>query len=114
MPVSEEQLARATVEPLSPFARTAFRLRYPASDGMDDGERDLLALATTRSDDFQICSCDKAAVRAAHALGWLDRVVSLEGLAQAVGVRPNPALRAQFSESRLSEWRTRLQLGAAL
>lgn len=39
VPVSEEQLARATVEPLSPFARTAFRLRYPASDGMDDGER---------------------------------------------------------------------------
>ena len=114
VPVSEEQLARATVEPLSPFARTAFRLRYPSADGMDAGERDLLALASTRLDEFQICSCDKAAVRAAHALGWIDRVVSLEGLAQTVRARPNPALRNQFSESRLSEWRTKLQLGMAL
>lgn len=114
VPVSEEQLARVTVEPLSPVAKAAFRLRYPSADGMDAGERDLLALATTRTDEFQICSCDKAAVRAAHALGWIDRVVSLESLAVAVGARPNPALRAQFSESRLSEWRTKLQLGTAL
>ncbi len=114
VPVSESQLARATVEPLSQVAKAAFRLRYPLADGMDAGERDLLALASTRSDAFQLCSCDKAAVRAAHALGWLDRVVSLEGLAQSVGARPNPVLRAQFTESRLSEWRTRLQLGGAL
>lgn len=114
VPVTEDHLSRAVVESLTPFAAASFRLRYPAADGMDAGERDLLALAATRSDEFRICSCDKAAVRAAHAFGWIERVVSLEGLAQSVGAKPNPTLRMQFSESRLSEWRTKLQLGMGI
>jgi len=112
--VSRADLARATVDPLPLLAAARFRLRYPDADGMDPGERDLLALATTRSDDFQLCSCDKAAVRAAHALGWIDRVESLEAVASSVGARPIPALRSQFTEARLSEWRTKLQLGVRI
>lgn len=109
--VGETDLARLDTRPVSKLESAEFRLRYADADGMDAGERDLLAHAATRTDDFAICSSDKAAVRAAHAFGWLDRVVSLESLAGSVGARPNPALRVQFTESRLSEWRTALRLG---
>src|SRR5437016_2848237 len=75
VPVSPQQIARMTVEPLPDLVAARFRLAYPAADGLDPGERDLLSLATTRTDAFSLCSCDKAAVVAAHALGWLDRVL---------------------------------------
>jgi len=113
VPVTEGDIARMTVEPLLAADAARFRLRYAGADGMDAGERDLLALAATRTDDFALCSADKAAVRAAHALGWLDRVVSLEALAQSVGGRPNPPLRVQFTEARLGQWRTALVLGGS-
>lgn len=112
--VTSEDIARMTVVPLQPTAAATFRLAYPAADGLDSGERDLLALATTRADDFTLCSCDKAAVLAAHLLGWLDRVTSLEALAQSVGARPNPALKTQYTESRMGQWRTSLRLGGTI
>lgn len=112
--VTPADLARATIEPLTAITAAEFRLRYPDADGLDDGERDLLALATTRRDDFQLCSCDKAAVRAAHALGWIDRLISFEALLQCVGARAHPGLRIQFTERRLGEWRTKLQLGVGI
>lgn len=103
-----------TVEPLSVEAAATFRLAYPAADGLDSGERDLSAHAATRSDDFLLCSCDKAAVVAAHALGWLDRVISLDELTQAVGARPNPRLKVQFTKARMAKWRTSLMLGGQI
>ena len=110
--VTTEDLARATVESLPPLAAATFRLKYPDADGLDAGERDLLALASTRTDDFRFCSCDKAAVRAAHALGRIDRLVSLEAIANSVGARPT--LRVQYTEARLSEWRTKVALGVRI
>lgn len=112
--VTDANLARAKVEHVTPDAGARFRLTYPNADGLDRGERDLIALATTRTDDFLFCSCDKAAVIAAHALGWIDRVVSLEALANSVGARPNPPLRVQFTELRMSQWRTALHLGRTI
>jgi hypothetical protein len=112
--VSADDLKRVGIESLPALAAARFRLQYPNADGMDDGERDLLALATTRQDDFRLCSCDKAAVLASHAMGWIDRLVSLESLAESVGARPHPPLRVQFTEARLSEWRTKVQLGVRL
>lgn len=112
--VSEQDVARMTVEPLPAPTAASFRLTYFAADGLDPGERDLLALATTRTDAFSLCSCDKAAVVAAHVLGWLDRVISLETLARSVGVRPNPGLKVQFTEARMGQWRTSLLLGGAI
>lgn len=112
--VTDEDLARITVSPLSNQQRAAFRLQYPAADGLDAGERDLLTHATIRKDAFELCSCDKAAVVASHALGWLDRVVSLEAVATSVGARPNPHLRVQFTERRMGEWRTSLRLGGPI
>ena len=49
--VTDDDLARATVEPLPPLAAAKFRLQYPDADGLDAGERDLLALASTRTDE---------------------------------------------------------------
>ena len=68
----------------------------------------------TRTDEFQVCSCDKAALVAAHALGWLDRVVALEAVATGVGARPNPRLKVQFTEARMVQWRTSLKLGGPM
>jgi hypothetical protein len=113
VPVTEADLARLQVQSVSTLESARFRLKYSDADGMDAGERDLMAHAATRTDDFAICSSDKAAVRAAHAFGWLDRLVSLESLAASVGARPRPSLRAQFTESRMSEWRTTLRLGGS-
>lgn len=109
--VTDRDIARISVVPLKDVERAALRLQYPAADGLDPGERDLLAQAMTRTDDFQVCSCDKAAVVAAHALGWLDRVVSLEAVASTVGARPNPKLKVQFTEARMGQWHTSLRLG---
>lgn len=109
--VTPEQLARVAIESVPLMAAAKFRLLYPEADGLDTGERDLMAHAAARTDDFSLCSCDKAAVRAAPVLGWIDRVVSLEDVAQRCGARPNPPLRSQFTEARLNEWRTKLQLG---
>jgi hypothetical protein len=114
VPVSEADLGRLEVRPVSALESAQFRLRYPDADGLDSGERDLLAHAATRTGDFAICSSDKAAVRAAHACGWLDRVVSLESLAESVGAKPKPPLRTQFTEVRMAEWRTTLRLGRSL
>jgi hypothetical protein len=112
--VSEQDIAQARVEPVPERAAAAFRLTYPLADGLDPGERDLLALASTRADEFQLCTCDKAAVVAAHASGWLDRVISLEALAAVVGARPNPGLKVQFTEGRMGQWRTSLRLGGTI
>jgi hypothetical protein len=112
--VGQHDITRMTVEPVTAPAAAVFRLTYPAADGLDPGERDLMALATTLTGDFRLCSCDKAAVVAAHVLGWLDRVLSLESLAASVGARPNPRLKAQFTEARMGQWRTSLRLGGAI
>ncbi|MYA32330.1 MAG: hypothetical protein F4037_14875 [Gemmatimonadales bacterium] len=108
VPVREQDIARATVRTLSSAADVTFRLQYPDAHRLDAGERDLLALAYMLADGFILCSCDKAAVTAAHALGWLDRVVSLEALATSVGVRPRRPLRRQYTIRQLEAWRTSL------
>jgi hypothetical protein len=110
VPVTEDHLSRLTVQPLSPAAAAKFWLRYPAADGMDPGERDLLALASERDDAFELCSCDKAAVVAAHALNLIERTVSLEAVANSVGARPNPQFKSQFTDARMGQWRTSLLL----
>lgn len=112
--VTQQDVARITVEPLPAAAAAQLRLAYPAVDGLDPGERDLVALATTLKGEFGLCSCDKAAIVAAHALGLLDRVISLEALADSVGARPNPRVRAQFTDARMGQWRTSLLLGGAI
>jgi hypothetical protein len=108
--VSEADLSRARIEPVEPGARAEFRLTYTDADRLDPGERDVLAWASRCADEFEVCSSDKAALRAAHAMGWLDRVVSLEMVAGSVGARPSGGLKRQFTEAVMVTWRTSLRL----
>lgn len=87
-------------------------LQLPAAGTLDAGERHLLAHGLTRSDAWLASCADRAGVRAALALGWEERVVSLEKLARAVGQRPS--LAGHYSESWLSEVRTDHLLGGKL
>ncbi len=112
--VTDEDIARCEVKALSDADRAEFQLRYPGAQRLDRGERDLLAFASSLQGDFMLCSCDKAAVVAAHALGLLDRVVSLEALAESVGARPNRAFKRQYTEQLLGIWRTSFLLGTGL
>jgi hypothetical protein len=56
-------------------------------------------------------SPDMAAVRFAHARGWIDRLVSLEAMTAHLKVRLKETLRMNYTERWLSEKRTRLLLG---
>jgi hypothetical protein len=101
--------ARHTVSDLE---RIQLNLQLPAAGTLDAGERDLLAHGVTRSDAWIASCADRAGLRAALALGWEARVVSLEKLAQAVGTRPK--LKSHFCETWLSQVRTDFLLGAQL
>lgn len=109
--VTPDDISRMNVEPLSGLAAAEFRLVFPGADGLDPGERALLAFARKCAESFELCCCDKAAVTAARALGFLDSVVSLEAIAKMVGARPNPQLKQQYTEARMAQWRVSLELG---
>jgi hypothetical protein len=57
-----------------------------------------------------ICSPDKAAIRAAVAVGLGDRVVSLEEMVTSVGARPSPPLRERFTSRWLVSFRSKVKL----
>ena len=100
--VTDEDIARCQVVAPSAADRVDFQLSYPGAQRLDPGERDLLALALSLQGDFKLCCCDKAAVVAAHALGLLDHVVSLERLADSVGGQPQRAFKRQYTEQLLA------------
>ena len=65
---------------------------------LDDGEKDLLAFALTLpADMFLICSPDKACMKVAAKKGMLNRLVSLQTLADRVG-RGNLKFRHNYTE----------------
>ena len=67
-------------------------------------------LARLRTVHRVLISPDKAAIRAAMALGIGDGMVSLEDLVGRVGARPKPALKTQFTSQWLVSFRSRLKL----
>jgi hypothetical protein len=111
LPVEPEDLARTrTVHPVSALERVTFAMAYPDAQNMDAGERDLFAHAYTRASRgdlvWVVCSADRACVRAAVALGWHERMHSLEAVAAAAGANPRPPLLAHYTERWLSKVRT--------
>lgn len=110
--VSPVDLARLrAVHRVPSVAQAALKLAYPQADVLDAGEHDLLAHAyQSRPADLQVCSPDKAAVRAAVTLGLGDQLVSLEDLLNRVGARPQPPLRVQFTTAWLRSFRTKVRL----
>ena len=114
--MTEEELDRlAAVHHVDDLERAMFGLGYPEAQNMDAGEPDLFAHAygrVARGDDVWIlCSADKAAVRAAVALGWKDQLQSLAALVSTVGARVSTPLADHFGERWLSEFRTACLLG---
>lgn len=106
--VSEQDLqTRLTVHRVSDVALAGLALRDADSFQLDDGERHLWAHGLGRHDDWLACCSDRAAINAAVRLGWKDRLVSLEELANHAGAKAAlKNLKSQFRSARLSEWRT--------
>lgn len=108
VPVSEKDLQiRLTAHRISDTALADLALRDADSFRLDEGERHLWAHALGRNDEWFACCCDRAAINAAVRLGWQDRLVALEELADHAGASAAlRRLKAQFSKVRLSEWVT--------
>lgn len=111
--VGEPELALlAAVHTVSRVERAKLALECECADGLDDGERDLLAYAWARANEaWLLCSPDKATVRAAVELKCQDRLISLDELARRAGVRPRPPVYDHHTESWLTQWRTAALLG---
>ncbi|MBA5866429.1 MAG: hypothetical protein GDA67_07000 [Nitrospira sp. CR1.3] len=106
--VSEKDLqTRLTVHHVTDTDLAHLALRDTESFRLDPGERHLWAHALQREDEWFACCCDHAAVNAAVRLGWQDRLVSLEELANHAGAATSlKRLKRQFTKVRLSEWVT--------
>jgi len=76
---------------------------------LHDGEKELLAYATNVSGIFYISSQDRACVRVGAKMGLLDRFVSLEEMAEAVGRKRLP-LPWHYTKKWLSDVRTACRL----
>lgn len=84
-------------------------LTCPDADALDAGERHLFAHAHGRPDAWIATCADRAAVRIAFALGWKERICSLEVLSKPTGAKPT--LKRHFTEDWLSQVRTDFMLG---
>jgi len=78
---------------------------------LDPGEKELLAHVNRQTIKiFFICSPDRACIKAANKLGLLDKVISLEDLTDASGIK-KVNLRNHFSKRWLSARKTDIALG---
>ncbi len=106
----DDALLRKTATILKPSKKNlaTLALSLPRGLFLDPGERDLIACTLDRADGWFLCSPDKAAVRAMHSLGQIERVVSFEALTRTakLGVRPE----APLTEKWLGGVRTQLEL----
>jgi hypothetical protein len=101
----------AHVEAIDNTQRVSFNMRH-GHPTLDDGERDLLIYAEALGGSaWLLNSPDMAAVRFAHRVGWLDRLVSLGAMSTHLKVRLRCSLRKNYTESWLSQKRTSLLLG---
>ncbi len=92
--------------------RANLALNLQTADALDAGERDLFAHALVRNDAWIASCADRAALKGAFALGWKDRMVSLESLARTAGIKPH--LKDHFLERWLSKERTAFLLEQGL
>jgi hypothetical protein len=81
---------------------------------LDDGERDLLSLALPiKTEAWWLCGPDKATLHAMHLLGIMDRMCSVQALAETAGTKLTGA-EVQYTEKWLSSMRTQLLLTGQL
>lgn len=94
--------------------RTALAFALHGRVDLDDGERDLLSLSISFKEEiWWLCGPDKATLRAMNLLGILEKMCSLELLAQGAGAKGKP-WEIQYTEKWLSTKRTQLLLGEDL
>lgn len=94
--------------------RMRFELRRLGVPDLDAGEEDLLAYARTQVDYWWLCGPDRAAVRALHSIGMLDRSVSLERLIKNYMRKGKlPSFDEVQTEVWLSRFRMQLQLDSS-
>jgi hypothetical protein len=92
----EELPSRITVEKVEQTEIINLELELAGKVIMDEGEKELLAHARSRSGEWTICSPDNSSIRAAIILGIHERLISLEDLARKAGSRP--VLEKQYRE----------------
>lgn len=105
IPISDTDLARlGAVHPVNPTEEAALLLAYADADGLDDGERLLIAHAHSRPDDgWSIVLADGAAVKAVVALDLHHLLISLEALAAQAGRKKVAALSDWFRDKWLRQ-----------
>lgn len=94
--------------PVEDLDRARLTLACADAELLDAGERDLFAHAHGRTDPWLASCADRAAVNVALTLGWEERIVSLEKLAQRAGSRSG--FKRHFTEAWLSDVRTEFKL----
>ena len=66
---------------------------------LDKGEESLWAHVLGRDDAWVLCGPDRASLRCGVRLGFRERLVSLEELAESVGHRPRIALKQHYTKA---------------
>lgn len=83
---------------------------YPNCQGLDDGELHLFAWLHAQkilpNPQLIISTADKAAIRAANEIGWIDQIKSLEELLQGSDKTKIKLLRQHFSVAWLKKIKT--------
>ena len=103
--------AKVTVAEVTRVQLADAQLRTPLLNQIDPGERHLLAFVAAQDPSALLLSTgDRAAVRAACALGLDERLRSLEELASACGLRP--AVADWFTKKWLSKVKTEFLLNS--
>ena len=108
----DELRKQVTVHAVSQNELAQVEMKLAEPDSIDPGEKHLLAHALAKPGAWYLSASDRAAVRAGNELGFLERFVSLEALARAVGM--SAQFKNHFTEKWLSALRTDIITGVAL
>lgn len=109
VPVDTERLRKAVkIHQVTPPQMAQAALRAAGMSRNDDGERELLAFAAAEAAPVVLSCSDRRAVIVGRELGLLDRFISLEELAEAVGARCH--FKTHYTKKWLSQLRTDLEL----
>lgn len=106
----------AQVHTVEDLALATLAIEVNSLPAIDEGELHLMAWLHSHPDEavaVAISTADRAAIRATHVLGLIDRVQSLQEAASASGVGKGQLklLQEHFGEDWLSRLRTQLILG---
>lgn len=100
------------IEPITELERAGFILSYRGVH-LDDGERDLViyALRLPVVPVWYLNSPDRASINFASSQNWLDRVVSLQEMADFVGYRANCGYGKNYTKSWLNNAKLDYRMG---